>query len=296
MLNNEVEFEIEIEQTTTEEEILELRRDRFEQKRENRAEAYERLANKHKKLSAERYNQASKISDMIPFGQPILVGHHSERRHRRDAEKINSNMRKSVEHQKTADYYAGRLAAMESNDAISSDDPDAIAKLEAKLILKQDYQEFMKSANKIIRSKKLSEEQKFAKLGEMGIRQSTARLFMTPDFAKRVGFVDYQLQNNNAIIRQVKARIEELKAKLANACLAPIEEEEYPQLELKLVRNREINRLQLVFPRKPSNDVRSLLGKWGFKFSYEQVAWQRLLNANAEFSAKCVIDALMKGI
>src|SRR5450759_4941326 len=34
--------------------------------------------------------RASAMSDMIPFGQPILVGHHSEGRHRRDLAKINS--------------------------------------------------------------------------------------------------------------------------------------------------------------------------------------------------------------
>lgn len=37
------------------------------------------------------------ISENIPFGQPILVGHHSEGRARRDAAKIHANMGKAVE-------------------------------------------------------------------------------------------------------------------------------------------------------------------------------------------------------
>lgn len=41
----------------------------------------------------------------IPPGQPILVGHHSERRHRRDLQRSHSKMRKAIE----ADKHAKRL-------------------------------------------------------------------------------------------------------------------------------------------------------------------------------------------
>ncbi|WP_132290495.1 DUF3560 domain-containing protein [Kribbella sp. VKM Ac-2568] len=34
------------------------------------------------------------ISDHIPLGQPILVGHHSERRHRRDIERMDRLMQR----------------------------------------------------------------------------------------------------------------------------------------------------------------------------------------------------------
>lgn len=50
----------------------------------------------------------SAIADNIPFGQPILVGHHSERHARKDAERIESGMRKAVKMWKTAEYWTGR--------------------------------------------------------------------------------------------------------------------------------------------------------------------------------------------
>jgi hypothetical protein len=54
---------------------------------------------KAEKLKAEgdAYNQRSKeLADMIPMGQPILVGHHSERRHRKHLDKIHNDMGKAV--------------------------------------------------------------------------------------------------------------------------------------------------------------------------------------------------------
>jgi protein-L-isoaspartate O-methyltransferase len=50
----------------------------------------------------------SRIADGIPMGQPILVGHHSERHARRDAEKIQSGMRKAVNLWSTSQYWEAR--------------------------------------------------------------------------------------------------------------------------------------------------------------------------------------------
>jgi protein-L-isoaspartate O-methyltransferase len=50
------------------------------------------------------------IADGIPFGQPILVGHHSERHARRDAERIEAGMRKAVRMWETAQYWRSRAA------------------------------------------------------------------------------------------------------------------------------------------------------------------------------------------
>ncbi len=90
-------------------------------------------AEKHREESNRRFETAHKIGDMIPFGQPILVGHHSEGRHRRDLERIDSNMGKSVEEQKKAEEYQrraeryGKMATGESPATIFN----RIKKLEA---------------------------------------------------------------------------------------------------------------------------------------------------------------------
>lgn len=89
-----------------------------------------------RKRDAERRFEAARITaDGIPLGQPILVGHHSEARHRRDIARINSNMRAGCEsaamatrHESKADGLARALDA-----SIYSDDPDAMEALTAKL-------------------------------------------------------------------------------------------------------------------------------------------------------------------
>ncbi|MDN4571836.1 methyltransferase type 11 [Pandoraea cepalis] len=48
------------------------------------------------------------IADGIPLGQPILVGHHSERHARKDAERIENGMRRAVQMWDTADYWKRR--------------------------------------------------------------------------------------------------------------------------------------------------------------------------------------------
>ena len=70
---------------------------------------------------------------MIPLGQPILVGHHSEKRHRRDLKRIDEYFAKAKEHHDKAEYFRRRAAAAESNVIIFSDDPDATEKLVDKI-------------------------------------------------------------------------------------------------------------------------------------------------------------------
>lgn len=73
-----------------------------------KAARYETYATNAEARAESRYNNARAIGSHIPFGQPILVGHHSERRHRRDIERIDNNMRKSVEESEKAEYLKGR--------------------------------------------------------------------------------------------------------------------------------------------------------------------------------------------
>jgi len=75
------------------------RAERFEGYQENRAEDAEAA---HAAVSA--------ITDNIPLGQPILVGHHSEKHARRDAQKIENGMRKAVKMWETSEYWKYRAA------------------------------------------------------------------------------------------------------------------------------------------------------------------------------------------
>jgi len=64
-----------------------------------------------RKADAEAAHQAvHAITDGIPLGQPILVGHHSERHARRDAEKIETSMRRAVKMWETSEYWKRRAS------------------------------------------------------------------------------------------------------------------------------------------------------------------------------------------
>lgn len=72
-------------------------------------ETHEHRADRAGTEAAARFAAVDKTLDMIPLGQPILVGHHSEGRHRRDLARMDTNMGKGVEATKTAEHEA-RLA------------------------------------------------------------------------------------------------------------------------------------------------------------------------------------------
>src|SRR6266568_6799609 len=99
----------------------------YRERRLAKATRYQEWAAKREAKAETAYNTAHKIIEMIPPGQPILTGHHSERRHRRDLERHDANMRRSTENSKKADEMrnkADNIVAVASN-AIYSDDPDA---------------------------------------------------------------------------------------------------------------------------------------------------------------------------
>lgn len=80
-------------------------------------ERAEERADRFTDYSAKRSSEANaakdavaKIADGIPFGQPILVGHHSEKRARKDAERIQNGMARAVKLWETAGYWTSRAA------------------------------------------------------------------------------------------------------------------------------------------------------------------------------------------
>ena len=237
----------------------------FEERRENRKARYEELSDKNEQESTDRYNAAKSIGDHIPFGQPILVGHHSEGRHRRDLARIDNNMRKSIEAGEKAAYYAGKAAHIENDKAIYSDDPEAIAKLRQKLFSLQNAQERMKKANKIVRSKKPTAAEKVEQLVEqLGITEIQAKTILD-----NYGFERYQLSNNNANMTRIKDRIKQLELQ-ENAVTTSIKIG-----EVEITDNKEDNRVQIFFQGKPSEAVRKLLKSRGFRWSRYIGCWQR---------------------
>ncbi len=105
----------------------------YEERQEYKKELYQERAEKAEQRSQAHYKRRNDLASVIPMGQPILIGHHSEKRHRKDLDKIDNEMRKSIQESEKADYYRNKLDNIDNSKAISSDDPKAIEKLEARI-------------------------------------------------------------------------------------------------------------------------------------------------------------------
>jgi hypothetical protein len=249
----------------------------FELKRQNRIQRLKERAERKRRDGEMRFKRADEIASYIPSGQPILVGHHSERRHRKDLERIQNSMRKGFSLIETANHLEQRAASAESNDAIFTEDPQAITKLEAKIEDLEKAQARMKEVNRRIRAGK--------SLLDLGISASAEENLKTPDFLRRVGFPDYALKNNNANIRRLKARLEAIRKAQAQATPEEIEVN-----GIRLVENTELNRVQLFFPGKPAVEVRDKLKSDGFRWSPFNGCWQRHRSPLATHLAKRFLE------
>lgn len=191
------------------------------------------------------------VSMLPDNGQPILVGHHSEKRHRRDLERSDNIMRKAVEDGKKAERLEQRADASESSGAISSDDPDALPKLRAKLAGMEAQREKFKQYNKDAR--------------KAGKDQLPA----------------YVLTNLGGNIRRVQLRIKELEA--AETRKIP-EDHVLADSEVRVHWDVDTNRVQ-VFSPKPSREDREartkIMRTRGFLWARSEGCWQRLASPHA---------------
>lgn len=77
---------------------------------EERAERFDDYSTKRAGDAENAHARVAAIADNIPLGQPILVGHHSERHARKHAEQIRSGMKKYVKLWETSQYWERRAA------------------------------------------------------------------------------------------------------------------------------------------------------------------------------------------
>ena len=258
----------------------------YQERQEAKRDRLEERAAKAAAVSNERFNTASTLGKMLPFGQPILVGHHSEAKHRKHAESINTNMRKSVEAQDKAEYLSRRADSVGSA-GIASDDPEAVEKLKKKLEGLIKSHELMKAVNKIVRSSHMTEEDKIEYLvNTHGQTEERAKKLLRPcEFFGKFGFDAYALQNSNANIRTTRKRLEHLEALHNEAPLQGNGEAMGTAWELY----EEEGRIKFSFDGIPAEEVRKKLKSNGFKWSRYSKAWVRKLTPNAVFVTKRLI-------
>jgi len=117
-----------------------------QERAKSKSEKYNTWAASAENKSDEFYNRSNKDSDFLSLGEPIKIGHHSERRHRRIIEQAQNNMCKCVEFSKKADAHESKAEYWESraND-INLSMPESIEFFTYKLEKAKEYHEGLKS-------------------------------------------------------------------------------------------------------------------------------------------------------
>lgn len=194
--------------------------------------------------------------------------------------------------------YLKKIKAILTNASIKSNDDAATAKLQDKYDKLKAELENGKAMNAYFRKNKTL-------VGFPGISEQSAKAFdkanASGDYFSRQPFAAYRLQNGNAELHRIQARIDALNkakaqseaAKANPQAAAEATAANYPKLDgVQVQENADEMRIQLRFDDIPPAETREKLKRNGFRWSPSQKAWQRLLNENGKYAAKSVLKDL----
>ena len=252
--------------------------DDYAERQEARERRLRKRAEKLEADSTESYEASIRALPNVPLGQPILVGHHSERKHRRALERSDAHTRRSIELDRAAEEYQAAAEAV-GTGGISTVDPYAINKLQAKLQGLEAAHEKRKRVNRIIRknlpitdSNAVADEIVNAKLLDENEAREILDIAAPP--RGQIGYPDYQLRNATAEIRRLKQRIASIEALRA----APPVEHTGAGWSVRTKNGQ----LQISFEAgRPPEEIREILKRAAFKWSRYSEAWVRKYTLNA---------------
>lgn len=258
-----------------------------EERRERRSAILRLRAARLQVKASEHHRASHDIGSRIPFGQPILVGHHSERGHRRAIERMHNQTRDAIQ----ASDYAARLESradyVERSHAISASDSDAIDQYREKLSRLTAQRENMKAINtawrKFQRTKNPTE---LEALGFDAHQIETLQLKIASAFSwEKQPFVGWQIINLGATIRDTQKKLERAEQRAS---------EPEKHVEANGIRLEDCpteNRIRLFFPGKPEAEVRTQLKRNGFRWAPSLGCWQAYRNYHSQQHA----ETYMKG-
>ncbi len=192
---------------------------------------------------------------------------------------------------------------------------DPIEDLRSRLAERERLQAGMTEANKIVRKKGLTDDEKRAALSALGMSSRTIANVMSPDDYGKLGFPSYALTNNSAEIRRLKERlvVEERRAEAAAVARAAMaaeaeagdDEDEsndpftypftgsaaYPYagtVEYDYPGRRILLRFSVRIPREVFDEIRRTTG---FNWSRTQNAFSAVMGAAAVYAAKRITGA-----
>ncbi|MCB9597416.1 MAG: DUF3560 domain-containing protein [Sandaracinaceae bacterium] len=244
-----------------------------EHQRQRRERAERRAERLERKADAQHTTARAEL-EHIPPGQPILVGHHSERRHRKALERSDQKTRQALETSRAAE--SAKSAAKRAGRAISSDDPEAIEALEARLTELEASRALSKAVNAAFRKGGWDAVAKLPGVTAKVLSRAKRTMELAPWMKAPM-----DVTNVGANIRRVRARIEELKAAGERDAAPAIEGDGFTISE-----HPEDNRVRFTFAERPSKEVTAKMKSAGFRWSREHGAWQRQLNNAGRYAAE----------
>ena len=258
-------------------------RDDFAERRAGRLARLQARARQKSREAEEHLNRSGR--NLPDNGQPILVGHHSEHRHRRAIERSHSAMQRSVDADKEAKELLAQARGAASQRAISADDPDALPKLKQRLARLTRQRKAWLDANAASRSSKPRPA-----LKALGFtNEETIRTLI-----RDRGFPAYFLTNSGAEVRRLTKRISELEERRHQPVPAPVTVGEYTAEWVA-----KDNRVTVSGPPPKSQAEKrrrsKLLRPAGFVFADSEDRWQRLANDQAWRIATGILEALASG-
>lgn len=162
-----------------------------------------------------------------------------------------------------------------NSGAIMAGDDNAVERLKAEIAVLEDRQERMKAVNKILRSKKLSDEEKRKQVFELLPKLSEpAFLEMSnPRYSYyKSGFQGFELTNNGANMRRLKDRLVAIER--AKATEDQVLDKPWGRVEVCHADNR----VRVFHDETPEADIRKYLKSNGFRWTPSLTCWQAYIN------------------
>lgn len=204
----------------------------YDERKAKKAERAATFADNASRRAQEHYDASGRLVDHIPLGQPILVGHHSEKAHRRAIERSHRHMDKMVEENARANKWRRVVKAVEGDKAIHYDDPEAEVKLREKIAGLKEARDLAKSIN-------------------AGLRKEYKARKLTPDGEHEDGYKEaiYALEVPDRWRARLLAEIWAFNGRVK------------PKLNVTRY-SREIKRLEGRLAAIPTQRVRAVCGRW----------------------------------